>query len=109
MLQSGIFLLLLTSVFCYHVRNPIRLQRDVFRLRPSSSEIAFRSEAAILSIDIDIDTIISAEGSEDDLDLHLIDGMGKEMMELIVEAATLKPLQTWTVADHNPAIGEANK
>ena len=81
----------------------------MLRLGQSPSEISFRAEAAILSVDIDINKSISAEGNDDDLDLHLIDGMGKEMMELIVEAATLKPLQTWIVADHDPATGEANK
>ena len=109
MLQSGTFLLLLTSVSCYHVRNLIRLQRNVLRLHQSPAEIAFLSEVAPLSVDLDLDTSSSAEGADDDLDLHLIDGMGKEMMELIVEAASLKPLQTWTMPDQGPAVGEANK
>ena len=87
----------------------MRLQKDALRLCQTPEKMAVISEATILSIDLHIDTSTSSEGSDDDLDLHLIDGMGKEMMELIVEAATLKPLQTWTVADQNPATGEAIK
>ena len=81
----------------------------MLQLHQSPAEISFLSEVAPLAIDLDLDTSSSAEGADDDLDLHLIDGMGKEMMELIVEAATLKPLQTWSMSDQGPALGEANK
>ena len=82
------FLLLLSSATSFNVRSTFT--SNIF-LKYSQSHIvgARLIESSLLStIEVDRSSVTTRDA--DEFDLNLIDGMGDEMMQLIVEAATLK-------------------
>ena len=81
-------LLLLSSATSFNVRSTFTSNRF---LKYSQSNIvgARLIESNLLStIEVDRSSVTTRDA--DEFDLNLIDGMGDEMMQLIVEAATLK-------------------
>ena len=97
MLYSAL-LLLLTSANGFHVRNVYFSDRVLHKYQLTGDHVigARVIESSLSSTVTDAIRSSSSSSSalngpsDDEINLNLIDGMGQEMMELIVEAASVK-------------------
>ena len=89
-LHCGLSLLLLLSASSYHVRSSIKLNLNFHKIDSNPAWISTFRKTALSSVLESSDISVAVENSDDDVDFSVIGEMGQEMMELIVDAATLK-------------------
>ena len=83
-------LLLASNAISFHINSYRNAERHLSKQRYHLDGIQFRYHTSLSSM-LKVDESISVlEGPDDDLELNLIDGMGQEMMQLVIEAAALK-------------------
>ena len=106
-LYCGVSLLLLLSASSYHVRSSIKLNLNFRKINSNPAWIIPVSKTALSSV-IESSTISTAiENSDDDVDFSVIGEMGQEMMQLIIEAATVKSASRQAMAPQSSIIKEA--
>lgn len=90
MMRSGLLLLLTSNTVSFHINSYRNADRYLSKQQHYFEGIQLRNHASPLSM-LKVDESISVlEGPDDDLEINLIDGMGQEMMQLVIEAAALK-------------------
>ena len=89
------FLLLLSSATSFNVRSTFTSNRFLHNYQ--SHIVGTRLIESLLFSTIEVDRKSDTVRDADEFDLNLIDGMGDEMMQLIVEAATLKLRPKWGI------------
>ena len=83
-------MLLLLSASSYHVRSTIKLNLNFHKFKSHLAESSYRQKTILSSV-LETSRISNTiENPDDDIDFSVIEEMGHEMMQLIVEAATLK-------------------
>lgn len=90
MLRSGLLLLLASNAISFHINSNRYAERYLTKQQHKLVGIQLRYHTSLPS-SLKVDESISVlEGPDDDLEINLIDGMGQEMMQLVIEAAALK-------------------
>ena len=89
-LHCGVSLLLLLSASSYHVRSSIKLNLHFHKISSNPAWTTSVRKTALSSVIESSTTSIAIENSDDDVDFNVIGEMGQEMMQLIIEAATVK-------------------
>lgn len=89
-MRSVLLLLLSSNAISFHINCNRNAGRCLTKQQHQLEGIQLRYHTS-LSSSLKVDESISVlEGPDDDLEINLIDGMGQEMMQLIIEAAALK-------------------
>jgi hypothetical protein len=90
MMRSGLLLLLASNAISFHINSYRNSDRYLSRQQYHLEGIQLRYHTGLPSV-LKVDESMSVlEGPDDDLEINLIDGMGQEMMQLVIEAAALK-------------------